>query len=241
VKNSFENATARKRRQQEIAVVVVVFLIAAVGAGVFFGGRSSGPSRATAVPSRAIGGLALPVGRPSAPVTLVVFEDPRCPACKSFEDGFGSIVTTLVAEGALRVEYHMVSFIDGNVGGGGSRRGANALACAAEAGALEAYHQTVFANQPPEETDGFTDARLIELAGSISGLSTDAFRSCVTSNRYAGWVTTVNQNFSKNYPGVGTPYLILDGKPLRRKDGAIEPELASPKAFAQSVRAAVTR
>ena len=72
--------------------------------------------------------------RTSAKSTLTVWEDFRCPACQAFETAYRPAIHELTDSGQLKVEYHLVTIIDGNMGGTGSRNAANAAACAQDAG-----------------------------------------------------------------------------------------------------------
>src|SRR5690606_37988999 len=210
---------AEKRRRTLIvgaSVVCVLGLAAVIGvvaanAGKDDGSESAGP---VVAPSGALGkdGLAIPVGKESAGSTLTVWEDFRCPACKSFETAYGPTIHELTDAGELKVEYHLVTLIDGNMGGTGSRASANAAACAQDAGKSTAYHDVLFANQPPETDDAFADdGKLIELAGKVEGLDTPAFRSCVEDGTHNSWVVKSNEAFQKG-DFSGTPTVLLDGK-----------------------------
>jgi protein-disulfide isomerase len=210
---------AEKRRRTLIvgaSVVCVLGLAAVIGvvaanAGKDDGSESAGP---VVAPSGALGkdGLAIPVGKESAGSTLTVWEDFRCPACKSFETAYGPTIHELTDAGELKVEYHLVTLIDGNMGGTGSRASANAAACAQDAGKFTAYHDVLFANQPPETDDAFADdGKLIELAGKVEGLDTPAFRSCVEDGTHNSWVVKSNEAFQKG-DFSGTPTVLLDGK-----------------------------
>ncbi|CAL9563848.1 hypothetical protein SUDANB70_04719 [Streptomyces sp. enrichment culture] len=210
---------AEKRRRTLIvgaSVVCVLALAAVIGvvaanAGKDDGSEAGGP---VVAPSGALGkdGLAIPVGEEGAKSTLTVWEDFRCPACKSFETAYGPTIRELTDAGQLRAEYHLVTLIDGNMGGSGSRTSANAAACAQDAGKFAPYHDVLFANQPPEPDDAFADeSRLIELAGQVDGLDTPAFRSCVEDGTHNSWVVKSNEAFQKG-DFSGTPTVLLDGK-----------------------------
>jgi protein-disulfide isomerase len=143
-----------------------------------------------------------------------VWEDFRCPACRGFEAAFRPTIHQLTGSGRLRVEYHLVRLIDGNLGGSGSLRAANAAACAQDAGKFPAYHDVLYDNQPEETSDAYSDnAKLIELAGKVSGLDTPAFQKCVKNGTHDSWVDKSHQAFKAgNFSG--TPTLMLNGKSL---------------------------
>ncbi|WP_406001451.1 DsbA family protein [Streptomyces sp. NBC_00829] len=217
-----EQDKAREKRRRLLivsaAVVGVLGLAAVVGviaanAGKKDGGSDSGPLLAPA----GVQGkdqLAIPVGASDAPSTLTVWEDFRCPVCAQFENLFRDTITELEAAGKIKVEYHLATIIDGNMGGSGSLRAANAAACAQDAGKFVPYHNVLYQNQPPEPDDAFgKNSRLIELAGKVEGLDTPAFRSCVEEGKHDSWVVKSNDAFQTG--GFrGTPTVLLNGESI---------------------------
>ncbi|MEV6615240.1 thioredoxin domain-containing protein [Streptomyces sp. NPDC051051] len=218
VERDRQKAAERRRRTLIVAASVVCVLglaavvgIVAANAGKDDGGDSAGP---VVAPSGAQGkdALAIPVGKESAKSTLTVWEDFRCPACKSFEDTYRSTIHELTDAGKLKVEYHLATIIDGNMGGSGSRTAANAAACAQDAGKFPAYHDVLYVNQPEETDDAFADDdKLLELAGKVDGLDTPAFRTCVGKGTHDGWVEKSNQAF-RTGGFTGTPTVLFNGK-----------------------------
>ncbi|MGP2438068.1 DsbA family protein [Streptomyces sp. JW3] len=210
---------AEKRRRVLVvaaAVVGVLGVAAAIGvvaaeAGKDDGDEASGP---VVVPSGAQGkdSLAIPVGKESAKSTLTVWEDFRCPACNSFEQAYRSVIHELTDAGQLKVDYHLATIIDGNMGGTGSRTAANAAACAQDAGKFPAYHDVLYDNQPRETDDAFAKTdKLIELAGKVDGLDTPAFRTCVTDGTHNGWVDKSAAAF-RDGGFTGTPTVLFGDK-----------------------------
>lgn len=154
------------------------------------------------------------LGKARAPVTLTVYEDFRCPACAHFERTYGTTINRLRAAGRLRTDYHLVTLIDGNVGGNGSARAANAALCARDADKFVEYHDVLFAHQPAESDDAFGDTRrLLELAGEVDGLSTDSFRRCVRSGAHDEEVRRSHAAFTRS-EFQGTPTVLLDGEDI---------------------------
>ncbi|MEV8564189.1 thioredoxin domain-containing protein [Streptomyces sp. NPDC051322] len=218
---------ARDKRRRGLivggAVVGVLALAAVIGVVAADSGDDSGTTTAHAAlpPQGATGkdSLAIPVGASDAPSTLTVWEDFRCPACDQFETDFRSTVHQLEQSGQVKVEYHLVTLIDGNMGGSGSLRAANAAACAQSAGKFPAYHDVLYENQPEETDDAFAkNSRLIELAGRVPGLKTAAFTSCVNEGKHDGWVKKSNAAFQKGKFS-GTPTVQLNGEPIYPKKG----------------------
>ncbi|MCP9208347.1 DsbA family protein [Streptomyces sp. NEAU-Y11] len=219
-----EKDRARDKRKRTMAAVgaVVVVLGVATGVGLFASkakedsGKSGG---AVEAPRGAVGKGRLVIetgrdakpGRPT-PSTLTVYEDFRCPGCKQFEDAFRTTLHQLQDSGRLKVQYHLVTIIDGNMGGIGSLHAANAAGCAQDAGKFRAYHDVLYQHQPDETRDTYADKkRLIKLAGKVPALDTPAFRACVKDGRHDGWVKKSSETFNRS-GFASTPTVLLNGK-----------------------------
>ncbi|WP_051576079.1 DsbA family protein [Streptomyces sp. Tu 6176] len=181
------------------------------------GGNGTGPaataSRAPgATETLAADGTTVRVGSARAKTVVQVYEDLRCPVCKKFEtEGGGEALRELVRSGQVRVEYTLASFLDARLGGQGSKKAANALRAALEAGRFAEYHAVLFAHQPEESADGFTDAYLLELASRVKGLRGADFDRAVKDLKYGDYVAASERAFDAS--GVtGTPTLKVDGK-----------------------------
>ncbi|MGW0608543.1 DsbA family protein [Streptomyces sp. NPDC002640] len=232
---------AEKRRRALIvgaAVVCVLGLAAVIGVVAANSGGDTSDAEGPAVAPSGAGGekkLAIPVGRADAPSTLVVYEDFRCPACKAFETAYRSTIEELTEAGSLKAEYHLVTLIDGNLGGSGSLRAANAAACAQDAGKFPGYHNVLFDSQPEEADDAFADnKKLIDLAGKVEGLDTAAFRTCVDEGTHDSWVRDADEAF-RGGGFSGTPTVLLNGKNI------YEDRSMTPAKFKQMVEAQAGR
>ncbi|MFB8116558.1 thioredoxin domain-containing protein [Streptomyces sp. NPDC056465] len=222
-----EQDRARERRRRTLivatAVVGVLALAAVIGVIAANAGKNDKDSEAgpAVTPSGAMGedGLALQVGADDAPSTLTIWEDFRCPVCAQFENAFRDTFTELTDSGQLKVEYHLATIIDGNLGGSGSLRAANAAACAQDVGKFAPYHDVLYRNQPAETDDAFGDnGKLIDLAGKVDGLDTPAFRSCVEDGTHDSWVEKSNKAFGEG-GFQGTPTALLNGESIFPKKG----------------------
>ncbi|MET9610322.1 thioredoxin domain-containing protein [Streptomyces sp. NPDC006512] len=210
----------KRRRTLVVSAAVVGVLGLAAVVGLIAANAGSGDKSAKAgpvvAPSGATGkdALAIQTGKGEAPSQLTVWEDFRCPACKSFETNYKDTIHELEAKGLLKTDYHIVTLIDGNMGGSGSLKAANAAACAQDAGKFAEYHDVLFANQPEEVDDAYgKNAKLLELAGKVDGLDTPAFRSCVEDGTHNSWVGKSQEAFrAGNFRG--TPTVLLDGKDI---------------------------
>ena len=228
-------ASAERRKRQFIILGAVVALLAvAVVIGVVVSNNKATTDAALGTgpfvaPSGAVGAdsLAIPYGaNQNAKVTLVIYEDFRCPFCKEAESMFEPIYKAYAADGRIKVEYHLVNLIDRNLGGTGSIRSGNAGACAQGAGKFPEFHDVLYANQPDENDDAFgSNATLIDLAKKVPGLVTAPFESCVNGDTHGSWVV---RNFDalntllKGSPA--TPYYGIDGTqfPLTNQPAATQ-------------------
>ena len=95
-----------------------------------------------------------------------------------------------------------MSFIDE-----GSAAAANAMACAAEAGFGRPFYLGLFANH----TLRWSDEQLLDLAAKVGRSPSEAFKTCVTTNAHADWVSSINAAADKNGV-VQTPTLLINGK-----------------------------
>ncbi|WP_236053064.1 DsbA family protein [Streptomyces musisoli] len=217
------------RRGFAAAVAVAVVGVSGTGCGgrdhAPYPGPGGGHGRPTAtaravkeyagtyeVPERlAADGTTIVVGDSEAPVTVRLYEDPRCPVCEEFEISGGAPQLRLASvRREVKIEYTLASFLDGRLGGSGSRKAVNALRAALDAGRFAEYHDVLYAHQPEESVDGFTDARLLELAGRVEGLRGPAFDSAVKTMKYRSFVSAAQKVYeraggAKEPNGPGTP------------------------------------
>ncbi|WP_306790933.1 thioredoxin domain-containing protein [Streptomyces sp. JV178] len=150
-------------------------------------------------------GTTITVGDPDAPVKVHLYEDPRCPYCEEFETtGGGPQLREAMLERWTRAEYTLASFLDDRVGGTGSKKAVNALRAALEEGKFVEYHEVLYANQPEESIDGFTDTYLLRLADKVEGLRGPEFDAAVRSMKYRGFVTASQNAYEKAGGSQGT-------------------------------------
>jgi protein-disulfide isomerase len=225
-----EQARARRKRTLVVASGVVGVLAIAAVIGVVVGDRNSSSGSSTGTPAAAPSGatgadnLVIPVGAADAPSALTIYEDFRCPACDAFEKQFTPTIHSLEDSGQIRTEYHLVTLIDGNLGGSGSLNAANAAACAQDAGRFRAYHDVLYANQPDEQDDRFGDKNtLLTLADKVPGLRTAAFTACVNDGTHDSWVKKSHEAFG-NSGFDATPTILLNGKSISGQSPALTPD-----------------
>lgn len=155
----------------------------------------------------------------AGPVTVDVYLDYMCPHCKDFEDATAATLDTLVSSNAATVVYHPLAFLDRFSTTKYSTRSAAAAGCAADAGKFVEYGKALYANQPPENSAGLDEAKLIEIAGA-AGIDTGSFGQCVRDDKHAPWVGGVTEAATKR--GVnGTPTVMVNGKKVDATPDAI--------------------
>ncbi|WP_049578872.1 thioredoxin domain-containing protein [Streptomyces sp. SBT349] len=191
----------------------------------------------TAAPDHASGedGLTVRVGEEDAANTLTLYEDARCPACADFEQSLGTTVREGLENGDYAVEYVFGTFLDGNLGGSGSKNALGALGAALDISpeAFLDYHDALYSADfhPPESDDEFgDDERLIAIAQEVPELAgNQEFEDAVNEDTFAVWALQMSQKFQADPDVEGTPTLKFNGEVIERP--------ASPEDFAAVIEA----
>ena len=134
-----------------------------------------------------------------------VWEDPQCPACKSFEEVSGEYIDSLVREKKTTVRFHVLSFL-----GDESVRAANASFCAAGEGRYLDFHKALYLVQSPLENSGFWSNETLIAIGKKVGITSEKFATCVTDGQKVNLVQANSESMSK-YGVQGTPTVFIDG------------------------------
>jgi protein-disulfide isomerase len=125
------------------------------------------------------------------PVTVEVYLDFLCPACRQFEEATTPTLNQLIVDEKIRLVWHPLGFLDRLSTTDYSTRSASAAACASDAGKLKGYGEALFAQQPPEGGPGLSDDQLVDIGGPV-GLNAPSFAACVRDGTYENWVSHVN-------------------------------------------------
>lgn len=202
-----QHAAARRRAGQLTSLGAVGVLLAAGLLGTVVQSQRNSETQPYVAPPGATATGGIQIGAAGAPVNVDLYEDFQCPICGEFERTTGPTLQQLVGGGRVAVVYHPLSFL-----GPESERAANAAAAAAAGGKFAAYHDVLFANQPPERTGGFQTGQLIDLGRRV-GLTDASFADAVRNGTYRPWVHRVADLGSK--AGItGTPTVLVNGKRL---------------------------
>jgi protein-disulfide isomerase len=184
-------------------------------------------------------GSAVDVGYRDAPTTLTLLEDYRCSTTRTFERVQGPVLARLTADHEVLLRYVLESSLDERLPGPGALLATNAARSAVAHGRFPLYHALLFANQPPEHTDGFTTERLLGIASAVPGLRGPAFDSEVSGVRHRDWVARSQSAYDRLHPAFGTPTLLIDGQMVEM--GAHPELLEQPAALESFVRSAAHR
>ena len=107
----------RKERTRNLLVVGAIVLAVAMiaGVGLWISGKNDTTGNAVSssgTPSNLTGDYNVVIGKSSAPTTIKLYEDLQCPICKAFEGATGAQTEAAIEAGKVKVDYHMVAFLD---------------------------------------------------------------------------------------------------------------------------------
>ncbi|MFD7028236.1 thioredoxin domain-containing protein [Streptomyces sp. NPDC059917] len=228
-------AAARKaklRGRLTVGGALVAVLAIAVGVGIYASKSDSSAAADSAEskgkpfiqPANTSGkdGVVVPYGKADAKDVVSIWLDPRCPFCAGVEVGLGKTLKEQAGAGTYRVEYHFASFLDGKLGGKGSKYALNALGAAVNENPdkFMDYLQVLYKNHPEDEAeDTFgSTATLLKLADEVPGLRTPAFNKAVKELTYMPWVDKVSKSFYASGKN-GTPDVEINGKQVNVLSG----------------------
>lgn len=160
------------------------------------------------------------VGDPQATITVDVFEDFTCPACKEFEGQSGTSLAAAVQAGQLRVRYHLLTFMDEKSPSGDySSRGAGAILCLARGGddvaVFNRLHAELFAKAGG---DSDPDNAAIAVMAAQSGAS-EATQKCIADGAQIDAARAMGeasrqQLGNSNDGRVATPTVLVAGEAI---------------------------
>lgn len=180
-------------------------------------------------------GEGLSLGDPSAPVTIDIFEDFQCPACKFFNESIESLIAEqLVKPGKARYVFHQYPFIDGAgaKNGGESDQAANASMCANEQGKFWDMKAIIFTNWNGENQGNLSDRRLQAMAETL-GLDMSSFNDCFAANKYEADIQA-DFDLGQKMGVSGTPTVFVNGTRVGQ-----EGKVASYEEISQAVDLAI--
>ena len=216
-----ERAARRRRQLTLLAGAIGLALIAAIVLIVVNRPGNRGISDIVAAPAVAadLNPNGRTVGNANSPVQVVEYGDYQCPACEQF---FRTVEPQLfndyVKTGEIGFTFHDYPFIGDGYSPNESMLAAEAAYCAQDQGKFWQYHDTLYDNQKAENSNGFTTARLEQMA-KLVGLDTSKFNTCLNNGTHQNEVNQMKQE-GTNLGVSGTPTLFVNGKAVASNDYA---------------------
>ncbi len=203
----------KKQTSTGVGLVIGTLIAAALIAAVVFFLRSSG-----AAPLQAFDLSNQPVlGQADAPVTMVVVEDFKCPACRNFEQQvMPQLTRQYVDSGRLKVASLIWPFLAEaqKLPVDDSMLAAEAAACVYNqqgSAGYDAYKAVLFGNQEDERTVWATQDKLKALAGGLEQLNQTQFARCLDTG--AARAQVLNTRKQVRAAGVtSTPSVFINGR-----------------------------
>ena len=223
-----EAEAEQKRRDRTVRIIgglVVLAVIGAIFGAVIWNNKKTASANDVVADASVPKGAntasgdypwAYPVNQAGKAPTLAIWEDFQCPTCGAVEKANGATIEKLATEGKINLIWRPTAFIDEKTTSSAgpnpksSLRATAAWGCAIDAGKGPQYHNTIFANQPANEGDGWSQQQLIDFGtkAGITGADQATFQSCVESDKYHAWANNSYQTFIKDaVPGTPTAYL----------------------------------
>ena len=197
------------------AAIVAVVLILVAGNN----STTSPTTTATTVaPSKSLAGIPQhgdTLGKPSAPATLIVYEDPQCPFCRGWNvDTLPTVVNQFVRTGRINLEYRGVVII-----GPDSVRGLRAIYAAGEQNKLWSFNDALYAHQGAENSGWITNA-VILTAAREAGANGQKILADMGSSAVDAALTKA-QNEARADQVQGTPTFVLQRPPALSQQLAV--------------------
>jgi protein-disulfide isomerase len=207
-------AEQRRRRTIWISAVTVVVLLLAGGVtgAIYLTRRNAEAAQSYAMPAGATRtDLGVPVS--AGGVNVDIYLDYMCPHCKEFETLAAGPLHDFTGNNTITLIYHPLDYLNRfSSGTKYSTRSAAAAGCAADAKKLPDFTSAIFAKQPAENSKGLSNRQILSIAHD-AGITGAAFDQCVTSQKYAKWVSHVSNAAQAKGVQV-TPTIFVDGKQI---------------------------
>ncbi len=205
---------------------MVLFTVGALAVGLaiiafaVFGRPGAGPTTddltnpLSNIPAELADGRTL--GRADAPVTIEIWSDFQCPACRTLAMRTEpSIITDFVVPGTVKFVYRDAAFQGArgsNPNYDESVEPAAAARCAADQGRFWQMHDWLFANWDGENEGAFRAARL-RLIAEAAGLELGAYDACMaTGDQQAAVRSETAAGLSSGVDS--TPTMFINGTPI---------------------------
>jgi len=224
----------------------LILVAAAVGAAavvavvlILVSGNSSTNTPTTTATTTAVGSGSLAgipqqgntLGKASAPVTLIVYEDPQCPFCRSWNvSTLPSVISRFVRPGKIKIEYRGVVII-----GPDSVRGLQAIYAAGKQNKLWNVSDALYAHQGTENSGWITND-VILAAARDAGANGEKILAAMSSSAVKAELTKAQAQATADQLQ-GTPSFIIQRPPALPQPLAVS--ALDPATFDAALSAAI--
>jgi protein-disulfide isomerase len=168
----------------------------------------------------------LTLGKPNAPVTMVMFIDVQCPFCRDYETTkLPTIVQKYIRTGKVQLQLKPWAFLGGQ--GSQSFSGRLGLIAASFQNKAFQYAKVLYDNQGTEETGWLNGKMMAEIAASVTGLDLSRWQADTNSSAPKPIASQVDKLAVQDKVG-GTPTVLVGhrgGKLTSVAPPAQEPDL----------------
>lgn len=215
--NQQKNRPEAVHRNTGLGFYLILGAVAVVGAGALWyaafggGGAPANPPLSVAdMEAEASGAAGVSMGPADAPVTIIEFEDYRCPSCRNFNAQTGRLLRQNYATGDDAV-LRWVSY-DFPVFGQVSWPPAIAARCANDQGRFWEMHDLLYARTESWYGESNPNAAFVDLAGVV-GLDVGEFRQCLERRPHLQAIAA-SRKYGESIGVSSTPSLYLNGRPV---------------------------
>ncbi|WP_409472641.1 DsbA family protein [Streptomyces sp. HC307] len=235
-----EAERAKVRRQIIVACSVVGVLAVAGGIG-YAVVQTNQPTKweeasdaKVVAPANSSGkdGTTVLIGDSKTDNVVHLYEDPRCPACASFEQTVGETVNKGMEDGDYKLSFTLGTFLDGNLSGEGSKNALSALGAALNVSpeAFLDYKAALYSAEyhPEESSDEFAeDDYLIKVSNTVDALKNNKkFQDAVEKGTYDAWAMKMSKTFDDTEDVKSTPTIKINDKVIENPSTVAEWETA---------------
>jgi protein-disulfide isomerase len=190
-------------------IVMGIILVAVVGVliAIFMAGNNqAAPSTAAAVKDVStvnnmllgIPQSGMTLGSSSAPVTLLAYEDLKCPICQQFNlNVFPTLIADYVKTGKVQVEYIPQTFVGNAAAPGDSMHAAEFGLAAAEQNKFWNFAELMYHNQQDENTTYVTTPFLKSLGSNVPGLNVNQALSQMSGSNISQAISSASSAFQQ--------------------------------------------
>lgn len=186
---------------------MTIIIVAAIAAliGIFVAGNNSNSSASTSVADVSMVNSMLSgipqtgtkLGNPNAPLTMIAYEDLKCPICQRFNlQIFPTLVSQYVKTGKMNVVFIPQTFVGQAAAPGDTTRAAKFALAAADQNKFWNFTELFYHNQQDENSTYVTNAFLTSLGNKVPGLNVQTALSDMNSSSIASAVSSATQQFT---------------------------------------------